>query len=87
MSDQAVLKGRRVSERIWSDDEQRQPGDYYRHLHGGWAVCDPNGDTYALPGHTVEEHADEKITVRPSIVAPRRDGFHGYLEHGIWRSV
>lgn len=32
--------------------------------------------------HEVAEHDDGTITVSPSIVG---NGFHGYLERGIWR--
>lgn len=40
----------------------------------------------ALRTHTVTEHEDGTITVSPSIFdAP--DGWHGFLERGVWRSV
>lgn len=33
----------------------------------------------------ITEHEDGAITVRPSILDP--DGWHGWLERGIWRSA
>jgi hypothetical protein len=39
-------------------------------------------------GHTFTVHEDGTLTVSPSIlVRPYHDspGWHGYLEHGVWR--
>lgn len=68
-------------------------------LTGGvWVVVAPLDDGgYAIGNlrkHTVREHDDGTISVRPgdgssnSILITRRNGqsFHGYIEHGIWSS-
>lgn len=61
----------------------------------------PNGSrghiTFGGPDdHTYEEHEDGSITVNPSISNLKRDdpgdgstddGWHGYLESGVWRQV
>jgi hypothetical protein len=46
------------------------------------------------PPHTFTEGADGSLTVSPSIGDTRSrqpelgsDGWHGYLEHGVWRQV
>jgi hypothetical protein len=66
------------------------PGDYGR-FDGVWYAMCPQGRTVynlgllgALSGHEVTEHDDGTLTVSPSIVA---DGWHGWLERGVWRSV
>ena len=52
---------------------------------GVWYIRDPRGVIGALRTHTVTEHDDGTITVSPSILDP--DGWHGYLERGVWREV
>lgn len=63
-------------------------GDYglYR---GKWYCRTPNGLHGALGLHNVIEHADGTITVEPSIEVRTHDNryWHGFLEHGEWRSV
>lgn len=44
------------------------------------------------PPHTFTEEADGTLTIGPSISDMRRDstvsdGWHGFLEHGVWRQV
>lgn len=59
-----------------------------------WMCCSPNGHAGTLSAHTVVEHEDGTITVSPSIlIRTSQDGgqtmidlWHGYLEHGVWRS-
>jgi hypothetical protein len=46
----------------------------------------------ACPPHTFEEHDDGTLTISPSIgdtagASTESDGWHGYLEHGVWRQV
>lgn len=48
-----------------------------------WYIRDPDGGIGTIRSHTVTEHEDGTITVAPSIVAP--GGYHGWLEHGVWR--
>jgi hypothetical protein len=73
-----------------------QPGAYGRVPHsddGGfdWYGCTPNGHLCNFRAHEVVEHEDDTITVSPSIlVYGGKDGaevWHGWLEHGVWRSV
>ena len=63
-----------------------------------WMVVAPLGDGYGLgtlSKHTVREHEDGTISVRPgdgssnSILISRPSGlsWHGFLEHGVWRQV
>jgi hypothetical protein len=66
------------------------PGDYGRARADGMWVCrTPNGRGGNLSGHEVIEHEDGTITVSPSILvsSERGEEWHGFLEHGIWRSV
>jgi hypothetical protein len=45
------------------------------------------------PPHTFAEEDDGTLTISPSISDRKRsgntesDGWHGYLEHGVWREV
>ena len=64
-----------------------EPGDYWKTPDGRWEIKDPNGNVGALGLHKVTEHEDGTITVEPSILDPSVGGWHGYLEHGIWRQV
>lgn len=65
-----------------------------------WMVVAPigEGDAYAigkLAKHTVREHEDGTISVRPgdgssnSILITGAHGrqWHGFIEHGVWRST
>ena len=86
--------GRRVEPDI--PREAMMPGDYRRRLEEGfvtdhWDVCLPNGIHTAISDkvHSVTEHPDGTITVSPSILLEAGDPkwtWHGYLEHGVWRS-
>lgn len=38
------------------------------------------------PPHTFTEEADGTLTIHASILA-HPSGWHGYLEHGVWRKV
>lgn len=62
-----------------------------------WAVIDPTGRYGMLSIHTVREEDDGTISVRPGdgssnsikIIGGREhsEPWHGYIEHGEWRSV
>jgi hypothetical protein len=56
---------------------------------GNWYCKAPGQRMGNLGGHMVIEHDDGTITVSPSILI--MDGnktlWHGYLEHGVWRSA
>ncbi len=53
-----------------------------------WFIVDPRGEIGRIETHTVVEHEDGTVTVSPSIAPrPGTDGWHGYLERGIWREV
>lgn len=67
-------------------------------LTGGvWGVAAPNGAGIGnLVRHTVREHEDGTISVRPGdgssnsiFIAGGPDGkqYHGYIERGEWRAV
>lgn len=62
----------------------------YGKFRGEWYVRPP-GIPFAarLSEHTVTEHDDGTITVSPSILYEGGSdyNYHGYLEHGVWRSV
>lgn len=62
-------------------------------LTGGiWGFCAPNGAIGTMSLHTVREHEDGTISVRPgdgssnSILVTGSSGpeWHGYIDHGIW---
>lgn len=69
--------------------QDAQPGDYCRVPAGVdprgevWYAMAPNGHIGALVTHDVVEHDDGTITVAPSIVMPL--GWHGWLDHGVWK--
>ena len=50
-----------------------------------WFIVDPRGDVGRIETHTVTEHEDGSVTVSPSIAPYEAGGWHGYLEHGVWR--
>lgn len=47
----------------------------------------------AIPPHSFTEHEDGTLTISPSISDTRSggsgesDGWHGYLERGVWRQI
>lgn len=63
-------------------------------LTGGvWGIVTPDGRYGMLSVHTVREHEDGTISVRPGdgssnsiLVAGGPEGgqWHGYIEHGVW---
>lgn len=66
-------------------------------LTGGiWGIVTPNERHGHLVVHTVREHEDGTISVAPgdgstnSILCSAvgdRAGWHGYIDHGVWREV
>lgn len=76
--------------RWWGGDDPR----YEQNLTGGvWGIVTPNGLYGMLSIHTVREHDDGTISVRPGdgssnsiLVQGGPDGasWHGYMEHGVW---
>lgn len=92
----AALQGRRVEGDGWTD--LKFPGDYVLIHEGGgrvlWAIL-PDGSAARLPaedhpegkGWTITEEGAGSITVSPSIFSDPPNGWHGYLEHGVWREV
>jgi len=83
------MQGRRLPDDSWI----LAPGDYVK-VDGVWHLRAPlnmSGKSYVgtLSTHTVVEHEDGTITVSPSILQQWGDGemiWHGFLEHGVWRS-
>jgi hypothetical protein len=75
-----TLEGRRVEDEL--DPADYRPGDFGR-SGGSWWVCLPTGQLGMLDdGWKIEEHANGKLTVDPSIHDP--GGWHGYLRAGVW---
>lgn len=88
------LRGRRVH--FWAGfpggvEGPARPGDYCYVPPGidprgnVWYVVDPIGRAGAIVTHKVVEHDDGEITCSPSLIMP--SGWHGYIEHGVWRSI
>jgi len=78
--------------RVYPDAEGRlrlAQGDYgFNPASGRWEVRPPGCHAGGIPDHTITEHEDGTITVSPSILLEDFDGkggWHGFLEHGIWR--
>ena len=65
---------------------QYQVWDYWKDDRAGWMAYAPSG-IGSLANHEVVEHADQTITVSPSILVTGEGQWHGYLERGIWREV
>ena len=93
------LQGRRRPDTPSGDlPDNILPGDYWKVIGPTpfWHVAVPLGrgdEAYALGNlvnHTVREHEDGTISVRPgdgssnSILVSRRDStWHGYIDHGV----
>lgn len=89
------MKGRRLEDSFdqrpdfrW---DQVQPGDYWRaSTPGRWHLCAPSGEHGAATNTVwkITEHEDGTITISPSLWFNKaNNGWHGYLERGVWRSV
>lgn len=81
-----------------------QPGDYWKVLDDPRAADSPTGTVWMIVGpepgygvgtlvhHTVREHDDGTISVRPGdgssnsilLVGAHGKTWHGYIEHGDW---
>jgi hypothetical protein len=67
-------------------------GGYAKLDNGDWAIHPPEAryGTISPRIHTITEHEDGTITVSPSILYHGHanwEGWHGYLERGVWRRV
>jgi len=61
-----------------------KPGEYGK-WEGEFYLRSPKGLLANLGNHTIVEHDDFSITVRPSIlVSDRVDSDHGYFTRGEW---
>lgn len=89
-----------TGEPVRPDDGFWGKGNFSSNLTGAvWAYMSPDGGGLGtLVLHTVREHDDGTISVRPSDGSSNSilhhghiDGkpttWHGYIEHGIWRPV
>ena len=85
---------RETGEPMDAGDEYFQRGNLTR---GVWGVCAPGGEDLLglLRAHTVREHEDGTISVREGdgssnsiliVGGGDRGTFHGFIEHGVWRS-
>lgn len=93
------MQGKRVADGEWPEN----PGEYSKHIttdqYGNnkkvvWFCIPPKSGIGcgSLSNHQITEHEDGTITVLPSILIYNKpnksdSGWHGYLEHGIWREV
>lgn len=60
-------------------------GEYGQDNDGVWHARAPGNHMGDLSDHEVVEHADETITVSPSIlIDDGRNKWHGYLKRGVW---
>lgn len=85
------MEGRRVADNTapW----ELEAGDYCFRGDGEhrflWVTLPDGVGPCRLEGWSVTEHDDGTVTVSPSILDsdPRKNGngWHGYLEHGVWR--
>ena len=91
-----TTQGRRVPDGKWWDEDLHpspwQPGDYGRGSLGGeeglWVMMpDGNGPGCLRNLWTITDEDDGTITVDPSIWDNKPEGWHGFLEHGVWREV
>lgn len=85
--------------KILDGEGKPRHSDHPENLTGTcWFIVVPLGDGYGigrLEKHTVREHEDGTISVRPndgssnSIKVSKASGveWHGYIEHDIWREV
>lgn len=75
------------------EPHERMEAGGYRRVHYSpplgwqWEIVDPAGQIGRLGKHHVEEHSDGTLTVTESILNPAEGGWHGFLEHGIWREA
>lgn len=87
------MKGKRRPDGTLPHD--LEPGEYSKAEADGsaWWICCPNGDygRVVSPTWSLTEHEDDTLTVSPSIqvraVPEHTEGWHGFLERGVWRSV
>jgi hypothetical protein len=81
-------------QRWWNNTGSKDP-KFDQNLTGTvWGVIDPVGRYGMLSVHTVREHEDGTISVRPgdgssnSILisggSETAEPWHGYIEHGVW---
>lgn len=74
----------------WDGSEWLEEGEYAQHPKTKeWYYAipgTPRGYSGRLGAHTVTEHEDGTITVRPSILLTAGDGkqWHGWLTRGEW---
>jgi hypothetical protein len=93
------MQGRRIPDGEWWNHAVHpapwQPGDYGMQgahlaclLPDGTGPCMlPSQDTEADVRWDVTREDDGTITVSPSIWHDAPNGWHGFLERGVWRSV
>lgn len=95
------MTGRRVFRTDPTSLEGIEPGDYWLSNGTWYAACPVPRDEYgmvclaSMANHSCTEHEDGTLTVSPSILVsapwgPTRavkEFYHGFLEHGIWRTA
>lgn len=100
---------RREDQEFGEIPENPQPGDFWKYLIEGeplksdspsnltgtiWGFRAPRCGIGTLRHHTVREHEDGTISVRPGdgssnsiLISTRDENWHGYIEHGDWQEV
>ena len=67
------------------------PGEYIRIVRPEkkdlWFAQSLDGEDGNLSSHSITVNEDGTITVSPSIWFNTPTGWHGFLEHGVWRRV
>jgi hypothetical protein len=72
-------------QRRYAELPPMEPGEYGQDWRGKWHGVTPNGLACNLGNHTIVEHDDRTITVKPSIiVTDGRSSWHGHLTKGVW---
>jgi hypothetical protein len=84
-------QGTRVK-RLKKDWSNLVEGAYAKLPNGDWAIHPPGGHygTISPSVHTITEHDDGTVTMSPSILyhaSGTFEGWHGYLEKGVWRRI
>ena len=97
MSAGDTMQGRRIPDGEWlhegPNDGLREAGDYGLTADGAlWFVAPDGlqGRLTAPPWDFIRVEDDGTITVSPSIWVNKHadpPGWHGFLEHGVWRQV
>ena len=84
-----TTQGKRLYEADDASVGMMNPGEYLKRGDGLWFCYPPRegAGPVNISTWTITEYEDGTITVSPSIHVHEPNGWHGFLEHGIWREV